>query len=1343
MDMTHSLQPSEIILRLKTWRIWLPQLLTGLYLAITFVIFGLIPFWAVDWKEKPFLGAVFDTHLVLSNVNSTEKPSLWPLRSQGTGLGFKIAFIDKKPVANANELAIALSEYKIGDAVAVTVKPPNQQMQTYQVELIRFPNQDWINFFILPYLIGFAYLASGLWIFVIHRHQAGGRAFTILAASVAIAVAGLFDFYTTHAITYLWVFALAFTGSGLFNLVLLFPQEDPSTSRQPFLRHGTYLAAMLVAAYALYPLISPDNSSSFSQALRLVFAFCGLEYLFSMGWWIFYRMRVVSSIVREQLRYLLYAALISFCPLGIWFVLSSIRPDFIAFSPFILLPLVVFPAAAGFVIQRYRLAHTDYIFSRAIVYGLLVILISSGYALLVSGLGVFMVGTAFPGMPIVNGVIFIILALLIHPLRVRLKAAVDGVFFRSKQAYQERLQSFSSELTRAVELKEIFRIIRGNIQQTILPEGLHIFIYDPLSQQFTAVPDETGHPTSDLRYSCNQALPRWFSDQHTPFLLNDLSQLPTSLKPELVRLRLLRAVLFIPLPGRQRLAGWLALGARSSGEPYTSRELAFLDALSDQAALAIERAQVVVKIENQAREMNVLARISQGINITLALDDILEMVFTQITLVIAADDFHILLVDKDSDTLVESFCVENNERLNQFENLPVRNQTTLEQEVLRQQKSFVTDDFNRERQRRGFVGERFDLFAWACIPLNSGAQVIGLLVLGKRDALVTYSSEQIALLQAIADQVAGAIVKGRLLQETEQRAKQMSILNRVTRQLTSLEMEPLLQIILQSATDILDCEAGTLLLLDQQSDELVFRVTVGPPATSNLIGRRLPAGAGLAGKAILSRQAEIVNNVKNAPEWINQTDQQTGFITKAIMVIPLLVKDKVFGVIQVINKRDGSLFSSEDLSLLSAFAAQAAVAIENARLYTMTEQALSARVEELSVMQRIDRELNAGLDTGHIASIALGWAMKQSGASAGLVALIRNGHLQVIASHGYGEELAGFQDNLIPQAYFSLEDVIQEGVPRWETFEEGLKKGLLSNSCSQVIVPIRRENSTIGVIWLESKLGELFSDELLNFLLRLSDHSSIAISNAQLYSAVQAANIAKSEFVSFVSHELKNPMTSIKGYTELLAVGAVGPVNEAQANFLATIRSNVERMATLVSDLTDLSRIEAGRLRLDFQALFLKEIVDEVARTFHRQMVEKNQELVLQLPDNLPQVWADRTRLFQIVTNLVSNANKYSPAGSHITLGAEACENHWDSSGAPRVVHIWVQDEGVGITEEDQVKIFQKYFRSDDPKVREVTGTGLGLNITRSLIEFQGGRIWFESEYRRGTKFHFTIPVTG
>ena len=228
------------------------------------------------------------------------------------------------------------------------------------------------------------------------------------------------------------------------------------------------------------------------------------------------------------------------------------------------------------------------------------------------------------------------------------------------------------------------------------------------------------------------------------------------------------------------------------------------------------------------------------------------------------------------------------------------------------------------------------------------------------------------------------------------------------------------------------------------------------------------------------------------------------------------------------------------------------------------------------------------------------------------------------------------------------------------------------------------------------------------------------------------ANKSKSEFVSIVSHELKLPMTSIKGYSDLMLTGATGQLNENQNNFLTTIRNNVNRMATLVSDLADISRIESGNLRLEPKAVTVADVIDEVVSLTKTQVEQKQQQLAIDVSKELPKAWCDRNRLSQILTNLISNANKYTPENGIIQVQAHLMDD---------MIQIAVKDNGLGMTGEDQQKLFSTFFRSTDEKVREAPGTGLGLSITKNLIELQGGKIWFESEYRKGTAFYFTVPV--
>ncbi|HZW04307.1 MAG TPA: GAF domain-containing protein, partial [Anaerolineaceae bacterium] len=808
------------------------------------------------------------------------------------------------------------------------------------------------------------------------------------------------------------------------------------------------------------------------------------------------------------------------------------------------------------------------------------LLVAGGYLLLVTGLSLLFAALAGGAQPLLTGLAAALIALLVLPARSRLQGLVERAFRRQPEGEQPA-DPFATELARASGTEEIAAALLAAVRR-LQPVAAHLFLYDPLSGRYRAA-------TSDLQFQSASPLAQLLRGSEK-LLQIDAEPAVSRLQPERDRLRLLGARWYVPLQGQQDLVGWLAVS------DLRPRQLDLLQALARQATPVAERSLMVTMMEKRIREMDGLGRVAQGVNVTVGLDDIFELIYAQTTQIIPADDFHLLLVNAQGE-LVRVFCAAGEDRLAERENVILLAGHVLEAEVIRLQKPLQTDDYPRECRQRNLLSAAAEpFFAWMSVPLNAGAETIGALSLARRDPSAVYTSEQAVLLQAIADQVAGAIVKTRLLEDVERRARQLATLNDVTSRLTStLDLEPLLEHILHSAVEILNCEAGSLLLLDEGSGELVCRVTRGLEG-SDLTNRSFPANSRPAGQAVADRRAVTAHDPALDAGWLPQADLEAGFVLRDALAVPLVQLERSFGVIEAYNRKDRSPFNQDDENLLSAFAAQAGVAIANARLYMRTDQALAARVEELSVMQRIDRELNTSLDTSRAMRITLEWAMRQSGADAGLVGMIRDDALQIVESSGYGGELEEISDQRLPIAAFRLEGVVRDGAPESALLAESDRR-LLRDGRARIVVPIQRESSTVGLLYLESASAEPCSQEVLAFLVRLSDHASIAIANAQLYTAVETANVAKSEFVSFVAHELKNPMTSIKGYTELLAAGAVGAVNEAQANFLSTIKSNIDRMNTLVSDLNDLSKIEAGRLRLEFKALSLAEVTEEVVRS--------------------------------------------------------------------------------------------------------------------------------------------------
>ena len=245
-----------------------------------------------------------------------------------------------------------------------------------------------------------------------------------------------------------------------------------------------------------------------------------------------------------------------------------------------------------------------------------------------------------------------------------------------------------------------------------------------------------------------------------------------------------------------------------------------------------------------------------------------------------------------------------------------------------------------------------------------------------------------------------------------------------------------------------------------------------------------------------------------------------------------------------------------------------------------------------------------------------------------------------------------------------------------------------------------------------------------------TDHRKLA------YAQLEQESLAKTQILSTVSHELKTPLTSIFAYVELLTQPRenVAPLPGSQQRYVERIQKNARRLKILIDDLLDISRIEAGTLQLSFENLEILPEIEEVIQSLQNQIDEKRTKVVVNIPSSGCRVKADRFRFSQIISNLLSNACKYSSEEATVTITAKE---------EPGLLHINVSDTGIGISIAEQSRLFTKFFRVDNSSTREVAGTGLGLFITKHLIEAQGGKIWVESEEGKGTTFSFTLPTGG
>ncbi|HLF90894.1 MAG TPA: GAF domain-containing protein [Anaerolineales bacterium] len=529
----------------------------------------------------------------------------------------------------------------------------------------------------------------------------------------------------------------------------------------------------------------------------------------------------------------------------------------------------------------------------------------------------------------------------------------------------------------------------------------------------------------------------------------------------------------------------------------------------------------------------------------------------------------------------------------------------------------------------------------------------------------------------------------------------------------SLNLNEVLNQVMDAVIELTRAERGFLVLVTPESGDLVLR------AARNFVGESLSEENMQVSRTVIdtvirSGEGVVTTNAQEDPRFARRESVIT-FALRSILCAPLRSRGSIIGAVFVDNRVQTGLFDEADLSMLNAFASQAAVAIESARLYTQTDQTLAARVDELEILSQIDRELNRQLELDHIVDTTLEWAKRGTQASGGWIALYeRDGTTLARVSEPDRGAYLSSSEPVVAQT-------LANGTPT--AFPPG------SNNAARLAIPLQTSHP-LGILVVEA--AEPFSEEASKFLGRLASRAATAMENAQLFQAVQDANQAKSNFVSVVSHELRIPMTSIKGYTDLLLQGMMGPLTDPQKNFLDVIRNNVERMRVLVSDLSDISRIETGRLRLENAALPLHGLVEQVVKSLQPKMEEKEQTLQVNVPEDLPRCYADPNRVIQVLTNLVSNSWKYTETGGQIVVTGRLDGTH---------LCVEVTDNGLGISDEDQAKIFTQFYRSEDEKVRAETGWGLGLSVTKNLVELMGGEIGFRSSLGEGSTFWFTVPV--
>jgi signal transduction histidine kinase len=541
---------------------------------------------------------------------------------------------------------------------------------------------------------------------------------------------------------------------------------------------------------------------------------------------------------------------------------------------------------------------------------------------------------------------------------------------------------------------------------------------------------------------------------------------------------------------------------------------------------------------------------------------------------------------------------------------------------------------------------------------------------------------------------------------------------------SSLDLEEVLNSVMDAIIALTEAERGFLMLLN---DDGQLAVQIARNFDQETLSSSDIAFSRTITKQVFETgEPVITTNASEDPRYAGQASIVAHQL-RSVMAAPLRVRGTYIGVVYVDNRVRTALFQKADLELLEAFAGQAAVAIENARLFEETDQKLTQRLEELQTLQWIDRQLNETLDVSKAMDLTVDWALRMCRAqSASLAMLNPTRDRLVVMSHAGEEEGLQGQNQTIDLAHPLIRRVFETNQAALQLSPEGTPEPE-----SLFCVPIRRENRIVGVIVVYARRENAFNEDAQALVARMADRAAIAIENGRLYDELKRANQAKSEFVGTVAHELKVPMTGISGYADLLL--QFGNLDQRSQDFAMRIKGNVNRMQTLVEDLSDISRIESGNLRVEITDVNLREVIDEAKASTIAQIEERQHRLIEEVSDNLPTVRADPARTTQILVNILSNAYKYTPNGGTIVIRTSQQNGH---------ILVSIKDTGVGMSPEELEKLGTKFWRSGNDHVLKQRGTGLGFSITRHLIDLMHCTLNIESEVGKGSTVTVGIPIS-
>jgi GAF domain-containing protein/response regulator RpfG family c-di-GMP phosphodiesterase len=630
-------------------------------------------------------------------------------------------------------------------------------------------------------------------------------------------------------------------------------------------------------------------------------------------------------------------------------------------------------------------------------------------------------------------------------------------------------------------------------------------------------------------------------------------------------------------------------------------------------------------------------------------------------------------------------------------------------------------------------------------PLILDEAVIGAIDLELPGGNQVIDEDTLDIIQAVTRQAAQAIESVRQFEQTQAAREEAEALYQVGRVLVATQDESeMLHAVLGSMLSILGLKQGGILFIEENGKFGALHALFenGQPAQPGL---RFPIEGNASYEQIIStKHPVVIEDFTTDPRVASVREMNITRGLVSLLLVPIIIDDRVVGALGADSVGYKHVFTEREVNLASAMADQLALLLQNRRLLEDAKQ----RALQLQTSAEVSQVATSILDQDLILSQAVELIRERFGFYHVQIFLIDEAQqfAKLYKSTGVaGQKLLALNykvavgsQSVIGQVTDQRKSIVIRGENLSGSSLLYHRNEFLPETRAELAIPLQVGEVLIGALDVQSSDSKAFSSDEISMLEILAAQLATAIQNARAFAEQQQTaerlkeiDKLKTQFLANMSHELRTPLNSIIGFSRVILKGIDGPLTELQKTDLTSIHNSGQHLLSLINNILDLSKIEAGKMELNFEEIELAPIIKSVVSTALALVKDKPVSLLSDIPDNLPTVWADPTRMRQIILNLVSNACKFTDEGE-ITIQAQADGDK---------VTISVSDTGIGIPDDKLETIFEEFTQVDASTTRKVGGTGLGLPISRHFVEMHRGRIQVQSQLGYGSVFSFCIPI--